>query len=82
MNAAARAARLSSDLVHLEETCMQDLSVPADELRADEIVGRAWKPSRWQRKKKACRGMKQKLEAMGPVNMMALEEYKEASRAP
>ena len=38
--AAARAARLSSDLVHLEETCMQDLAVPADELRADETMVR------------------------------------------
>src|SRR5260370_30089884 len=27
----------------------------------------------------ACRGLKQKLEAMGPVNMMALDEYKETA---
>ena len=76
--AAARAARLSSDLVHLEETCMQDLAIPADELRADEALIRL-EAEPLIAEEEACRGIKQKLESMGPVNMMALEEYKEAS---
>src|SRR6185437_15780529 len=75
--AAARAARLPSDLVHLEETCMQDLAVPADELRADDLLSRL--EAEPLVAEEACRGIKQKLESMGPVNMMALDEYKEAS---
>ncbi len=77
-DAAARAARLSSDLVHLEETCMQDLAVPADELRADETLIRL-EAEPLVAEEEACRGIKQKLESMGPVNMMALDEYKEAA---
>lgn len=76
--AAARAARLSSDLVHLEETCMQDLSVPADELRTDETLLRL-EAEPLAAEEEGCRGIKQKLDSMGPVNMMALDEYKEAS---
>ncbi|MGO8720665.1 MAG: chromosome segregation protein SMC [Acidobacteriaceae bacterium] len=76
--AAARAARLSSDLVHLEETCMQDLSLPADELRADASLVRL-DAGPLAAEEEGCRAIKQKLEAMGPVNMMALEEYKEAA---
>src|SRR6185437_13298479 len=38
--AGTRAARLSSDLAHLEETCMQDLSIAPAELRADESLVR------------------------------------------
>ena len=75
---AARAARLSSDLAHLEETCLQELSLAADELRTDESIARMETESR-HAEEEACRSIKQKLEAMGPVNMMALEEYKEAS---
>ena len=76
--AAARAARLSSDLVHMEETCMQDLSLPADELRADESLTRL-EAEPLAAEEEGCRAIKQKLESMGPVNMMALDEYKEAA---
>ena len=77
-DAAARGARLSSDLVHLEETCMQDLSLPADELRSDESLVRL-EAEPLAAEEEGCRAIKQKLEAMGPVNMMALDEYKEAA---
>jgi chromosome segregation protein len=75
---AARAARLSSDLAHLEDTCLQELSLPADELRTDDSIVRMGADA-LATEEEECRGLKQKLEAMGPVNMMALEEYKEAS---
>ncbi len=75
---AARAARLSSDLAHLEETCMQELSLAANELRADESLTRL-ETEPLAIEEEDCRAIKQKLEAMGPVNMMALDEYKEAS---
>jgi chromosome segregation protein len=75
---AARAARLSSDLAHLEETCVQELSLSAEELRADESLIRL-ETEPLALEEEACRGIKQKIESMGPVNMMALDEYKEAA---
>ncbi len=75
---AARAARLSSDLAHLEETCIQELSLNAGELRADESLIRL-EADPLALEEEACRGIKQRIEAMGPVNMMALDEYKEAA---
>lgn len=75
---AARAARLSSDLNHQEETCVQELSLPAAELRADESIVRL-EAEPLAAEEAECHSIKQKLESMGPVNMMALDEYKEAS---
>ncbi len=75
---AARAARLSSDLAHLEESCQQELSLTADELRGDDSLVRL-EAGPLAVEEEDCRAIKQKLEAMGPVNMMALDEYKEAS---
>ncbi|HWF66148.1 MAG TPA: chromosome segregation protein SMC [Acidobacteriaceae bacterium] len=76
--AGTRAARLSSDLAHLEETCMQELSIAPAELRADESLVRL-EAEPLAIEEEGCRGIKQKLESMGPVNMMALDEYKEAA---
>ncbi len=73
-----RAARLSSDLAHTEETCLKELSVAPDELRADTTLTRL-EAGPLAEEEDACRAMQQKLEAMGPVNMMALDEYKEAA---
>ncbi|MEO6830120.1 MAG: chromosome segregation protein SMC, partial [Acidobacteriaceae bacterium] len=75
---ATRAARLSSDLAHLEETTMQELAVSAEELRGDAALIRL-EAEPLGVEEEGCRGIKQKLESMGPVNMMALEEYKEAA---
>lgn len=76
---AARAARLSSDLAYLEESCLQELGVTADELRADDSFARL-DAETLAVEDEACRALKQKMEAMGPVNMMALEEHKEAAQ--
>ncbi len=48
------------------------------ELRRQEDVPRL-EAEALSEEDEACRGLKQKLEAMGPVNMMALEEYQETA---
>jgi len=78
-NVATRAARLSSDLAHQEDTCLQELGVMAEELRVDDTFTRL-DAEPLALEDEACRGLKQKLEAMGPVNMMALDEYQEAAQ--
>ena len=74
----ARAAKLTSDLEHLEATCINDLSVEASALREDESIARI-EAEALHEEDEAARALKQRLEAMGPVNMMALEEYTETS---
>jgi chromosome segregation protein len=74
----ARAAKLSSDIEHLEATCVADLSVEAATLRTDETIVHL-EGEALTAEDEAARGLKQKLEAMGPVNMMALEEYNETA---
>ena len=74
----ARAAKLSSDLEHLQETCRNDLSLEADTLRQDASIALI-QADALQAEEEAARGLKQRLEAMGPVNMMALEEFNETS---
>jgi chromosome segregation protein len=74
----ARAAKLTSDLEHLEATCLNDLSVEAITLREDESIVRI-EGDPLHEEEEAARALKQRLEAMGPVNMMALEEFNEVS---
>ena len=75
----ARAAKLTSDLEHLESTCLNDLSVEAIVLREDAAIIRI-EAEALVAEEEAARALKQRLEAMGPVNMMALEEYTETSQ--
>ncbi len=75
---ASQAAKLKSDLEHLEGSCLAEVNIEATELRADqEIVRIADEPLAVE--EDTCRTLKQKIEQMGPVNMMALEEYKETA---
>ena len=75
---ASQAAKLKSDLEHLEASCLTEVNVEAGELRADqEIVRISDEPLAIE--EDTCRTLKQKLEQMGPVNMMALDEYKETA---
>jgi len=76
---ASQAATLAADLRHAEETCVADLSIEATTLREDESLARI-EGNALAEEDQACREMKQKLEAMGPVNMMALEEYNETAQ--
>ena len=76
---AAHLAKLTSDLEHLEQTCLNDLALHAQDLRADASIQRIEGPALLEGETES-RALKQKLEAMGPVNMMALEEFAEASQ--
>jgi chromosome segregation protein len=67
----ARAAKLTSDLEHLEATCLNDLSAEATVLREDTTIERI-EAEALTAEDEAARTLKQRLEAMGPVNMMAL----------
>ena len=71
-------AKLRSDLEHLEASCLAEVNVEAQVLRADaEIVRIAGEELAAE--EETCRGLRQRMEQMGPVNMMALDEYKETA---
>lgn len=71
-------AKLRSDLEHLEASCLTEINVEAAVLRADaEIVRIAGEELTAE--ESTCHELRQRLEQMGPVNMMALEEYKETA---
>ncbi|WP_446744229.1 chromosome segregation protein SMC [Silvibacterium acidisoli] len=74
-----RSATLTAEIAHLEETCVNDLGTEASVLREETELPRL-EGDALTEEDEACRGLKQKLEAMGPVNMMALEEYKETEQ--
>lgn len=73
----AQAAKLKADLEHIEASCVTDLGVEAAILRQEEIA--PIEDEALVAEEEVCRSLKHKLESMGPVNMMALEEYKETS---
>ena len=73
-----RQAKLTADLEHLEAACLNELGVPADELRDRSDLPKL-EAEQLTIEDEACRGFKSKLDAMGPVNMMALEEFRESS---
>jgi len=75
----AQAARLSSDIEHLEAQTMADLGVEAAELRSDELTLRI-SGDELAAAGEETGNLKQKLENMGPVNMMALEEFAETEQ--
>ncbi|HTW31302.1 MAG TPA: chromosome segregation protein SMC [Candidatus Sulfotelmatobacter sp.] len=74
----AAAAKLESDAQHMSETCINELSTEPKDLLADTtlpiIAG-----DELAAEDQLYREMRAKLDAMGPVNMMALEEYKETA---
>jgi chromosome segregation protein len=72
----ARAAKLASDIEHIDATCLNDLGAEAITLREDATIARI-EGDALHTEEEQSRALKQKLEAMGPVNMMALEEYNE-----
>lgn len=76
---AAEQARLHADAQHMSDTCVQELSVPREELMADESLPRMAGEA-LTAEDAAYKEMRTRLENMGPVNMMALEEYKETAQ--
>jgi chromosome segregation protein len=77
-NHTTRAARLASDIEHLEATSLNDLGADPGALRTDQTIVRI-EGDALAFEEEESRTLKQKLEAMGPVNMMALEEYHETA---
>lgn len=69
------AARLEADLQHLADTCRQELGCELEALAAEppaeEITDLAVL-------EEAARALKMRIENLGPINMVALEEYEEA----
>ncbi len=74
----AQAAKLESDLQHMADTCLNELGIERPVLMADTtIVPLAGEELATEDQN--YREMRARLDAMGPVNMMALEEYKETA---
>ena len=71
-------AKLHSDLEHLEASCLAEVNVEAQVLRADAEIVRLV-GEELAAEEETCRALRQRIEQMGPVNMMALDEYKETA---
>jgi chromosome segregation protein len=71
-------AKLHSDLEHLEGSCPTEVSIEAQALRADLLLERLVDEA-LAAEEETCRALRERIEQMGPVNMMALEEYKETA---
>jgi chromosome segregation protein len=74
----AMAAKLESDLQHLADTCLNDLGIERPMLMADTTIALV-SGEELAVEDQAQRELRARLDAMGPVNMMALEEYKETA---
>jgi chromosome segregation protein len=75
----AQAAKAASDTEHLNETCVQELSQTRAELLADASLAHQT-GEELAATEVSYREMRTRLEGMGPVNMMALEEYQETAQ--
>jgi len=71
-------AKMTSDLEHLEGSCLNEVNVEAEVLRADEQIERIMDEV-LVAEEETCHALRQRIEQMGPVNMMALDEYKETA---
>jgi chromosome segregation protein len=75
---AASAAKLQSDVQHMGETCLNELGIPRQDLATDAGIA-ILTGEELVAEDQAHREMRARLDNMGPVNMMALEEYKETA---
>ena len=74
----AAAAKLQADAMYMAETCRNELGIERAALLADTTINIVT-GDQLAGCDQAHREMRSKLEAMGPVNMMALEEYRETA---
>jgi chromosome segregation protein len=74
----AAAAKLQSDAGYMAETCLNDLGIQRQELLADSTIP-IMTGELLTVEDQIYREMRTRLDAMGPVNMMALDEYKETA---
>lgn len=73
-----RRAEIDSDLRHLVSSCQSELGEPIESVCLDtfETLG----PEELEAYEEEHRALRQRLDAMGNVNMMAVEEYEEAEQ--
>jgi chromosome segregation protein len=74
----ALTAKLQSDAQYMAETCLNELGIQRQDLMADSTIPIA-SGEQLAAEDQTYREMRARLDAMGPVNMMALEEYKETA---
>jgi chromosome segregation protein len=74
----AAAAKLQADSAHMADTCLNELGIERPVLLADTTLVLV-SGDELATCDQSYREMRAKLEGMGPVNMMALEEYKESA---
>jgi chromosome segregation protein len=72
-------AKLQSDLAHMGETCLNELNIPASDLRSNTEITLV-EGEQLTAEEALYREMRTRLDNMGPVNMMALDEYKETAQ--
>ena len=71
-------ARLTSDFSHLEETCQKELGLSLELVRSETALQTTVADS--QKLEEEHHELKHRLESLGPVNMMALEEFQESEQ--
>jgi chromosome segregation protein len=74
----AAQAKIQSDTGHMAETCLNELGVSRQDLIGDATLT-LLEGEMLVQEDEAYHQMRGRLDAMGPVNMMALEEYKETA---
>jgi chromosome segregation protein len=72
-------AKLCADLEHVEASCLNEVNVVAAALRSDGELPRLT-GDELAAEEEACHALRERIEQMGPVNMMALDEYKETAQ--
>jgi chromosome segregation protein len=75
---AAAAAKLRSDAQYMAESCLNELGIERAALMADTTLATV-SGDELTAEDQLYREMRSRLDAMGPVNMMALEEYRETA---
>jgi len=74
----AAAAKLQADAMYMADACLNELGIERPALLADTTLALV-AGDELAAYDQSYREMRTKLEAMGPVNMMALEEYRETA---
>lgn len=74
----AMTAKLQSDAQYMAETCLNELGIQRQDLMDDATIPIA-SGDQLAAEDQTYRDIRTRLDAMGPVNMMALEEYKETA---
>jgi chromosome segregation protein len=74
----AAAAKLESDAQYMSDSCRNELGIERSALMSDSSIPPV-SGDELAAEDQLYRDMRAKLEGMGPVNMMALEEYKETA---